>query len=76
MVISPFTGSMDHLHKIYYTLGVSFIGGIVIISGLAINLIIEKVHAYKNEKERAYWTAIKRIEEEYRKDILNQHEET
>ncbi len=53
----------------------SFVGGIVIVSGIAINLIAERIHTYKNEKERAYWSEIKRVEEEHRKDLLKIYEE-
>ncbi|WP_342759597.1 DMT family transporter [Kineothrix sedimenti] len=53
----------------------SFVGGIIIIFGIAINFIIERIHTYKNEKERAYWSKIKRAEEEHRKVLLKIYEE-
>ena len=55
------------------SLGASFIGGLIIAAGVAVNLISDKLRAERERKRREYDARIKKIETEHRDAILQKH---
>lgn len=47
-----------------------FIGGIVIFSGIAINMILKKSEIRRTEKRQKYWSEIKRMEDAHRAHLM------